>query len=67
MTRRHDFRHLVHHNGKVRLHLHTGNWLWTGADDYDGYSYKRYSVAHNLTRWQALKLGLRLIGKAMSR
>lgn len=58
---RHDYRKLHVHNGRVRLHMHTGTWLWTDAPyTDDGRSYKHYDVAHNLTRWQALRLAVRL-------
>lgn len=55
---RHDYRYLVRHNGRVRLHLYTGSLGWEG--------YRRYDVAHNLTRWQAFKLGCRLVWKALT-
>jgi hypothetical protein len=51
------WRTLSAHNGRVRLHLHTSQVLWDRG-------YRHYSVAHDLTRWQALKLGLRLIWHA---
>lgn len=57
---RHDYHKLAKHNGRVRLHLHTGFHIWDQG-------YKHNDVAHNLTRGQAFRLGLRLIFKAGSR